>query len=74
MTGGGGDDIYSVDTMGDTVTEGGGALAGFDTVRSSVTSYTLGSNFERLVLQGSALNGTGNVLDNILIGNAPATG
>jgi Ca2+-binding RTX toxin-like protein len=67
LTGGAGNDTYVV-TTGDTVTEG--ASAGTDTVQSSVT-WTLGSNLENLTLTGtSAINGTGNTLDNVLIGNS----
>jgi Ca2+-binding RTX toxin-like protein len=67
MAGGGGDDIYIVDSMGDTVTEAAGD--GTDTVLSSV-SFTLGANLENLTLAGSeAVDGTGNELDNTLIGN-----
>lgn len=67
MTGGDGDDIYIVDNAGDTVTEN--ANEGTDTVISSIT-YTLGNNVEKLELFGnSAINGTGNTLNNVLIGN-----
>lgn len=66
MQGGAGDDTYIVST-GDTVTESVGN--GTDTVRADIT-YTLGSNVENLVLTGaSALNGTGNTLNNVIIGN-----
>lgn len=69
MIGGAGDDTYITDG-GDTLTEGTGA--GTDTVRSSVT-WTLGANFENLVLTGVAnINGTGNGLNNVLTGNAGA--
>ncbi|MCW1248513.1 Ig family protein, partial [Pseudomonas sp. SAICEU22] len=43
-----------------------------DSVRSSV-SWTLGTNLENLTLTGvAAINGSGNALDNVLIGNAAA--
>ncbi|MBX7146842.1 MAG: hypothetical protein K1X44_06000, partial [Alphaproteobacteria bacterium] len=68
MAGGFGDDVYVVDDSGDTVTEG--SSAGRDKVESSVT-YTLGANIEDLTLTGTSdLNGTGNSLDNVIIGNA----
>ncbi|MBA1157513.1 glycoside hydrolase family 113 [Microvirga mediterraneensis] len=68
MSGGTGNDYYFVDSTRDNVTEL--ANEGSDTVESSV-AYTLGSNIENLVLTGSAnLSGTGNTLNNILVGNA----
>ena len=42
---------------------------GTDTVRSTV-SYRLGANVENLKLLGDALEGTGNELNNIMIGNS----
>lgn len=70
MQGGLGNDTYVVEQTTDVVTEGIGE--GIDTIRSSVT-LTLGGNVENLTLTGSsALNGTGNVLDNIIIGNSGA--
>jgi hypothetical protein len=46
--------------------------AGVDTVRAAV-DYTLSANLENLVLTGSAaIAGTGNALDNVLIGNGDA--
>ncbi|OQW36091.1 MAG: hypothetical protein A4E20_08215 [Nitrospira sp. SG-bin2] len=70
LTGGQGDDTYVVDNVGDTVTEA--ANEGFDTVQSNIT-YTLGTNVENLTLSGSsAINGTGNSLDNVLTGNSAA--
>ncbi|WP_373533062.1 hypothetical protein [Vampirovibrio sp.] len=70
MAGGLGDDDYVVDNTNDVVSEN--ADAGFDTVQSSIT-YTLGANFEGLTLTGSSnINGTGNSLDNYLLGNTGA--
>ena len=67
MVGGQGNDTYVVDAAGDVVVETAGG--GDDLVRASI-SYTLGNNVERLTLTGNAnLNGTGNGLDNTLIGN-----
>ncbi|NOS81873.1 MAG: hypothetical protein HOP32_09875, partial [Nitrospira sp.] len=70
MTGGVGHDTYIVDVSGDVVTEL--AKEGTDTVQSSI-AYTLGANVENLTLTGLAvINGTGNALDNILVGNSAA--
>lgn len=70
MIGGTGDDIYYVDNAGDVVTES--ADEGSDTVISSI-AYTLGANLENLTLSGSsAIAGTGNAADNIIVGNAAA--
>jgi Ca2+-binding RTX toxin-like protein len=70
MTGGLGNDTYVLDVATDFVTEG--LNAGTDTVQSSVT-YTLAANVENLTLTGSsAINGTGNTLNNVLTGNSGA--
>lgn len=70
MVGGTGDDTYFVDSASDVVTEA--ASEGVDTVNSSVT-LTLGNNVENLVLTGtSAINGTGNTLNNTITGNSSA--
>jgi Ca2+-binding RTX toxin-like protein len=68
LVGGLGDDIYLVDQMGDWLTEGSGG--GLDEVRAQV-SYLLNANFENLTLGEGAgnLDGTGNALNNVLIGN-----
>ncbi|WP_240617569.1 putative Ig domain-containing protein [Acinetobacter oleivorans] len=68
LLGGTGNDTYVIDNSGDTVTEN--ASEGMDTVLSSIT-YTLGSNLENLTLTGStAINATGNTLNNTLTGNS----
>ena len=68
LIGGTGDDTYVVDAAGDVVIEA--VNEGIDTVKSGVT-YTLGANVENLILTGTtAINGTGNALDNVLTGNA----
>jgi Ca2+-binding RTX toxin-like protein len=65
-----GDDLYTVNNAGDVVVEG--VNAGTDTVQASVT-YTLTANVEKLTLTGAAtINGTGNELDNTLVGNSAA--
>jgi Ca2+-binding RTX toxin-like protein len=70
MARGFGNDTYIVDVGGDVVTEA--VDAGIDTVRTGL-GYRLGSNVENLVLTGSAaVNGTGNALDNVLVGNGAA--
>ncbi|MBK1986059.1 VCBS repeat-containing protein [Sphaerospermopsis aphanizomenoides BCCUSP55] len=62
-----GNEVYTVDSIGDTVTETPGG--GTDEVQSSVT-YTLGDNIERLTLIGTNdINGTGNNLANTIAGN-----
>ncbi|HEU5092898.1 MAG TPA: calcium-binding protein, partial [Nitrospira sp.] len=63
-----GDDTYIIDSSSDLVIEA--ANEGTDTAQSSMT-YTLGNNVEHLTLTGtSAINGTGNTLNNIMIGNS----
>ncbi|MDQ3478200.1 MAG: calcium-binding protein [Pseudomonadota bacterium] len=69
MVGGIGNDTYFVDDIGDIVNELPGQ--GNDLVKSSV-SYTLGDDVDRLVLTGSAANGTGNALNNGIVGNGAA--
>ena len=69
LVGGAGNDIYVTDG-GDTIIEA--SNAGTDTVKSSATA-TLGLNLENLTLTGSsAINGTGNSLNNVLTGNSAA--
>jgi trimeric autotransporter adhesin len=70
LTGGAGDDTYTVDNAGDMVIEL--AAEGTDAVSSSIT-YTLSTNVENLALTGAtAINGTGNALENVLTGNSAA--
>ena len=69
LFGGRGDDAYVVDSVSDKVTEKGGA--GFDTVRTALTVFTLGDNLEGLAFTGAgAFAGTGNALANSLTGGA----
>ncbi|GAB6141277.1 hypothetical protein JCM14076_20060 [Methylosoma difficile] len=70
MVGGLGNDSYQVDNAGDLVLETSTLASEIDTVNSTV-GYTLGANLENLNLVGlSAINGTGNALNNSLLGNA----
>ena len=70
MVGGLGDDTYVVDNTGDVVTES--TNGGIDTVQSSLTfSLTPLADVENLTLTGTSnINGTGNGLDNVIIGNS----
>lgn len=72
MVGGSGNDTFYVDNVGDVVREintGFGFYDKTDTVMASV-SYTLGDDIENLTLLGTAnLNGTGNSLNNVIVGN-----
>lgn len=67
LTGGLGNDTYVVDWTTDVIVENPGE--GTDTVQAS-TSWILGAHLENLTLVRSALDGTGNALDNRLIGTA----
>ncbi|HEY9217767.1 MAG TPA: putative Ig domain-containing protein [Phenylobacterium sp.] len=70
MEGGAGNDTYVVAQSSDVVREASGG--GVDTVLSAI-SRTLEAFVENLTLTGtSAINGTGNGLDNWLLGNAAA--
>jgi len=67
LLGGLGNDGYIVRSVNDTVIET--PDAGLDTVLSFI-SYSLPEQVENLTLQGDqAINGTGNNLDNVIIGN-----
>ncbi|MEY4592678.1 MAG: hypothetical protein RIR18_1573 [Pseudomonadota bacterium] len=68
MVGGLGNDTYIVDNTGDVVIEL--ANQGSDLVKSSI-SFTLSGNVENLTLTDSTnINGTGNVLANVITGNS----
>lgn len=72
LIGGLGNDTYVVDNAGDVVSETSALLTEIDTVQSSV-SRALGANLEKLILTGAtAINGTGNALNNMLTGNGAA--
>ena len=72
MTGGEGSDVYVVDNPLDVVIELAGTSTGLDTIEASVT-YTLSANVENLTQTGTAdINGTGNALKNLIIGNSGA--
>ncbi len=67
MSGGEGNDIFLVDNVRDEVIENVGE--GTDTVKTSLNSYFLADNVERLELIGNAEQGYGNTLDNVLVGH-----
>ncbi|MES2771957.1 MAG: calcium-binding protein, partial [Pseudomonadota bacterium] len=70
MQGGAGNDTYLVNSVNDQILER--ADEGYDSVIAS-TNYLLNAQVERLeLLEGSALNGTGNAQNNTLIGNNQA--
>ena len=67
LVGGVGDDSYLVDDTADVITEVAGE--GHDAVTSTAT-YTLSASVEDLTLDGTGnINGTGNDLNNLIIGN-----
>ncbi|TFI57118.1 hypothetical protein E2493_16730, partial [Sphingomonas parva] len=66
MIGGAGNDRYIVDNTGDAIVEA--EAEGRDRVLSSV-NFVLAANVEELELVGTAQNGTGNNLDNLIIAN-----
>lgn len=70
MEGGKGNDTYHVDNAGDVIFED--FFQGTDTIISEMnfSLHTRGLNIENLILTGNALNGTGNLLDNIITGNS----
>lgn len=68
LVGGLGKDTYIVDNVDDAVSETSTLATEVDTVKSTVTFF-LGANVENLILMGTAANGIGNNLANVLTGN-----
>ena len=69
MTGGAGDDVYDVDSLGDVVTELVGQ--GIDTIRTQLSSYTLGNHVDNLTYTGRSNSVlTGNDLNNVIRGGS----
>jgi Ca2+-binding RTX toxin-like protein len=69
MYGGTGNDSYTVDNAGDEVTENSGE--GTDTVGTTLSSYTLGADVEKLIFIGSgSFAGTGNSFSNVITGGS----
>lgn len=70
LVGGFGNDTYVVENIGDTAVENVGE--GTDVVTAQI-GWTLGANFENLILLGTAaIDGSGNAAANVLSGNAAA--
>jgi len=68
LVGGLGNDTYVIDNSGDAITELAGE--GTDSMLSSISIAALATNVENLTLTGTGLlDGTGNGLDNSLLGN-----
>ncbi|RZJ43191.1 MAG: calcium-binding protein, partial [Brevundimonas sp.] len=71
LIGGLGDDVYRVDDANDQVIEQDGE--GTDTVRVTLTTWTLGDHLETLIFTGAgAATLTGNALNNEIIGGTGA--
>jgi len=72
LAGGKGNDVYIVHSNSEIVSERSGE--GIDSIISTTSDYSLGENIENLGLdirdETTALNGTGNALNNIITGNA----
>lgn len=69
LVGGAGSDSYFVDNTGDVVVETSALAKDIDSVNASI-NYSLGANVENLKLLGTAIQGTGNTLGNVITGNA----
>ena len=70
MAGLSGNDTYVVNSLQDVVNEQ--AAEGTDTVITTVSGIVLADHVENLTLSGAAITGTGNTLDNILLGTSGA--
>ncbi len=71
MYGGAGNDSYTFDNASDLANED--PDKGTDTISSPLTVTMLSANVENLTLTGKAvINGTGNLLDNAIVGNSAA--
>jgi Ca2+-binding RTX toxin-like protein len=68
LRGGGGNDIYYVDNSADIVQEFNTLVTEVDIVYASI-DYTLTDRVDNLILTGTAINGTGNSLNNTITGN-----
>ena len=69
LVGGTGNDTYIVDDLGDTVVELAGA--GNDIVQTSLPSYMLDANVERMTYTGTGeFTGAGNELNNVIVGGS----
>jgi Ca2+-binding RTX toxin-like protein len=67
MIGGGGNDTFFVNNMGDSITESSGGTA---VLVEAGVSFSLAANIQNLTLTGSSnLTGTGNTGSNIITGN-----
>lgn len=69
LIGGPGDDVYQSNAVGDTIIELAGE--GFDTISTSLVSFTMPANTERLNYNGTAnFTGVGNASNNIIVGGS----
>ena len=71
LTGGSGDDTFTVHDTTDVVSELNGLVGGTDTVQSLAANYTITDvDVENLTLLGTGnINGTGNGANNVITGN-----
>ncbi len=75
LDGGNGNDTYVVDNNGDIVIETNSSTTGGNDLVQAFVSYTLVANVENLRLMGTtALNATGNPLNNVIDGNSANNG